>query len=75
MKELKFKKIIIELNEDGSFKDGLILYQQAIDGKVDSRKRYNSLSIKNMPFSKPQFADIIKKMKTKTKDTEGVKNG
>lgn len=73
MKKLRFKRVIIELNDDGSLKDGIIQYQQEIGGKVESRKKYNSLGIKNMPFSKPQLTDTIKKIKDKSKEIEGAK--
>lgn len=72
MKKLKFKKMIINFEDDGSFKDGVILYQKEIDGAVDNRKRYNSLTINNMPFSKANLAGVMRKIRDKTKEIEGV---
>ena len=73
MKDIVFKKIVIDF-ENGKFKDGIVLYQIRNNGKIDNRKVYNSLSIKNMGFSQVQLNEILAKIKNVTKTTEGVKD-
>lgn len=46
MKEIIPLKLIIDLNEDGTFKDGILQYQLREDGSIEKR-RYYTVGIKN----------------------------
>lgn len=71
-KKLRFKKLIINFEDDGSFKDGVILYQKEINGQVESRKKYNSLTINNMPFNKSFLSKVMMSIRKKAKEIEEV---
>ncbi len=69
-KKLVPHKMVISFETNGTFKDGVILYRIMVDGVL--KKGYNSLAIKNIGFSKPQFNEILKKIKDHVKQTEGA---
>jgi hypothetical protein len=70
MKEIIPVKLIIDLNVDGTFKDGIIQYQIKNDGAMDSRKFY-TVGIKNgMDVNK--FIDILIDTQTIALNAEGI---
>ena len=40
MKKIVPRKLVITLNEDGTFKDGILMYQIDENGSIDKRKFY-----------------------------------
>lgn len=69
-KELIVSKIIISLDVNGEFENGVVLYKVKEDGVID--KNQKSLGISNMGFSKLHLAKIIEKIIEKANEQEGV---
>lgn len=65
-------KLLIGFNEDGTFKDGILIYQSAND-KGEILPKYNTVQV-NSEISVPVMNGIIQKAITFAKNTEGVKN-
>lgn len=65
-------KLLIGFNEDGTFKDGILIYQTSND-KGEILPKYNTVQV-NSEISVPVMNGIIQKAITFAKNTEGVKN-
>lgn len=69
MKDIIPQKIVIEMNEDGTFKNGVMLYKRRIDGQIDG-KTY-SLAIKN-GITENDVKKILDQAKSHVNLAEGV---
>jgi hypothetical protein len=70
MKAIIPVKLIIDLNTDGTFKDGVLQYQIDEDGSMDKRRFY-TVGIKNgMDINK--FIDILIDTQTIALNTEKI---
>ena len=56
-------KVIINYNNDGTFRDGVIQYRVEADGALDNN--FKTISIDNAGFSIPQFNAALAKIKDK----------
>lgn len=63
-------KVVINLDKQGEFDNGIILYKVRVNGIL--HKYQKSIAIKNMAFSKLNLAKIIEIVIKKTKETEGI---
>ena len=68
-KELIPHKLVIDF-EEGSFRDGVILYRVKEKGVL--KKGYKSIAIKNAGFSMPQLNTFLGKVKDHAKKAEGI---
>jgi hypothetical protein len=70
MRTLIPHKMVVEFEEDGSFRGGVMLYRVKEDGIL--KKGYKSIGIKNAGFSVPQVNAFLKKVKDHAKLAEGI---
>jgi len=63
-------KLVIEMEDDGTFKNGVLLYRRKIDGATDMRKTY-SIAIKN-GIQLTDMAKILGQAKAHADLAEGV---
>lgn len=72
LKNILPHKILISFDDDGKFKDGILIYQTLSDAGELSMK-YNTIKI-NSEISIPVVNGIIQKAISFAKKTEGVKD-
>ena len=65
-------KLLIGFKEDGTFNDGILIYQTVSD-KGEILPKYNTVQV-NSEISVPVMNGIIQKAITFAKNAEGVKN-
>ncbi len=70
MKEIIPAKLIIDINEDGTFKNGLLQYQIGEDGIINRRKFY-TMTV-NAGIVVEEINKIITDTKTHTKKGEKI---
>lgn len=70
MKSIIPIKLIIDLNEDGTFKDGILQYQMSVDGAIEKR-RYYTVGIKD-GIKIPDLETIIGDSKIHAEKAEKV---
>ena len=72
MKEIISKKIIVELNSDGTFKDGVFQYQTRVDGANNGR--FYTIGIKSAMSEETILITngIIQKAIDLANQTEGI---
>lgn len=63
-------KMVVEFEEDGSFKNGVMLYRVKEEGVL--KKGYKSIGIKNAGFSAPQVNAFLTKVTDHAKKAEGI---
>jgi len=70
MKILVPHKLVINFESNGEFREGIYLYKIFEDGKWSGK--YNSIPIKDFPFSKPQFNQMLVTVKDSVKSVEKI---
>ncbi|HPN57295.1 MAG TPA: hypothetical protein PLD92_10645 [Candidatus Omnitrophota bacterium] len=69
-KEIRPQKIIINIDGEGQFRNGVLIYVEVIDGKTTAGKK--SIGIKGMDFSKINMTGIIDTIIDTTRSVEGI---
>lgn len=69
MRVIKFNRIIINFKDDGTFRDGLVIYRIQNDGVLV--KGFRSIAIQNV-VNKPVLAGILQAIRGHVKTVEGA---